>query len=426
MISLLIALVSFQPLQVEETVLDNGLKVLIYEDHFAPVVAVQVSYRVGSYNEVLGITGISHLLEHMAFKGTAKIGPKEYNRIIEQAGGEENAYTSTHRTVYYANLSEDRYEIELQLEADRMRNLVIAQKEFEPEKGVVMEERRLRENDPYSSFFEQLDLISYTFHPYRRPIIGFMSDLEKMSRDDVYEYYRKFYNPANAVIVISGSVDPVDALKKVKKHFGRIPGEKVQEPVYQEPPQKGERRFILKREVQLPALAIHYHTVPSGDQSEYVLDLISMILSNGLSSRFQKDLVRDQGVAVEANIYSSNTKYGGSFTVFAIPQVGVDIGNLEKEVLIQLDKLKEVYVTDDELTKAKNQLMANTVYRLDSSSWMGFTIGWWELEGGGWRNFNTYLDKINMVDKEMILQTAKEFFTADNRTVGYLLPKEEK
>src|SRR4030042_4630071 len=262
MMNILIALIAFQPLQVEETILDNGLKVLIYEDHFAPVVSVQVHYRVGAYNEVLGITGISHLLEHMAFKGTTKIVPKEYNKIIERSGGEENAFTSTHRTVYFANLSEDRYEIELELEADRMQNLTLAQKEFEPEKGVVMEERRLGENDPYSSFFEQLDFVSYSYHPYRRPVIGFMSDLEKISRDDVYNYYRKFYNPANAVVIVAGSVDPVDALKKVKKHLGKIPGRKVEEPVYAEPPQHGERRFILKREVHLPALAIQYHTVP--------------------------------------------------------------------------------------------------------------------------------------------------------------------
>ncbi|OGC40695.1 hypothetical protein A2Y85_08155 [candidate division WOR-3 bacterium RBG_13_43_14] len=424
--NILIALIAFQPLQVEETILDNGLKVLIYEDHFAPVVSVQVHYRVGAYNEVLGITGISHLLEHMAFKGTTKIGPKEYNKIIERAGGEENAFTSTHRTVYFANLSEDRYEIELELEADRMQNLTLAQKEFEPEKGVVMEERRLGENDPYSSFFEQLDFVSYSYHPYRRPVIGFMSDLEKISRDDVYNYYRKFYNPANAVVIVAGSVDPVDALKKVKKHFGKIPGRKVEEPVYAEPPQHGERRFILKREVHLPALAIQYHTVPANNRSKYALDLISMILSNGMSSRFQMKIVREKGVAVEANVYSSNTKYGGSFTVFAIPQVGVDIETLEREVLNELDMLKSVYVTDDELTKAKNQLIARTVYRLDSSSWMGFTIGWWEIEGGGWRNFNFYLDEINNIDKEAILSTAKEFFTEDNRTVGYLLPKEEK
>ncbi len=426
MINLLIILVAFQPLQVEETILDNGLKVLVYEDHFAPVVSVQVHYRVGAYNEVLGITGISHLLEHMAFKGTTKIGPKEYNRIIEQAGGEENAFTSTHRTVYFANLSKDRYEIELKLEADRMQNLTLAQQEFEPEKGVVMEERRLGENDPYNSFFEQLDFVSYTYHPYRRPVIGYMSDLERISRDDVNAYYRKYYNPANAIVIIAGSVDPADALKKVKKHFGKIPGKKIEEPVYNEPEQKGERRFVLKKEVQLPALAIQYNTVPANTQKEYALDLISMILSNGLSSRFQKNLVREKSVAVEANVYSSNTKYGGSFIAFAIPQVEVDINMLEQEVLDELEILKTVPVTDEELMKAKNQLMAKTVYRLDSSAWMAFTIGWWEIEGGGWRNFNKYLEEIDKIDKEAILIAAREFFSEDNRTVGYLLPKGEK
>jgi len=424
MLNLILAIICFQPIEVLEYKLDNGLRVLIYEDHFAPVVSTQINYRVGSYYEPKGLTGISHLLEHMAFKGTEKYGPKEYNRIIEEAGGYENAYTSVDRTVYYANLRSDRYEIELELEADRMQNLLIAPEEFIPEKAVVMEERRLRDNEPYGSLFEQLDLMSYSYHPYRNSVLGFMADIERTTRDDVYNWYRRNYNPANALIVLAGDVKPDEALRMVKKHYGKIKGLPVDEVEYREPPQRGERRFVLRKQVNQPALGVYYHTVASDHKDMYVLDVISMILSSGYSSRFEQNLVRTKGIATTVDTYHQNLKYGGGFTIVAIPQSGVDISVLEKEIYNEIENLKNTVVSDAELFKAKNQALAQAVYQRDSPERIGYYIGHLEMTGLGWQRINQDPIEIQKVSKEEIMEAANKYFTRDNRTVGYLVSQE--
>jgi len=421
-INLIIFLLSIQPIQVYEYKLDNGLKVLIYEDHFAPVVATQVHYRVGSYNEIQGKTGVSHLLEHMSFRGTKKYGPKEYDRIIDEAGGEENAFTSTHQTVYWANLYKDRYEIELMMEADRMQNLLINENEFIPEKGVVMEERRLGENDPYGNLFETLDLMTFIYHPYRNPVIGYMSDIENISRDDVYNWYKKYYNPANAIVVISGDVNREEAIKLVKKYYGKIKGTQVKEIEYSEPPQNGERRFKLFKDVNSPALAINYHTVKINHPDAYALDVINKILSYGKSSRFEKILVQEKGMAVNLEGYHSASEYGGTFFIFGIPQKDISLEKLELEIYTELEKLKKGNITDREIEKAKNQTFAQFVFRQDSPTGIGFTLGHWEIIGGGWQNINIYPEKILSVAKDDIVRVANQYFTEDNRTVGYLLP----
>jgi zinc protease len=424
MLNLFLAILCFQPIEVLEYQLDNGLQILIYEDHFAPVVSTQIHYRVGSYYEPKGMTGISHLLEHMAFKGTEKHGPKEYDKIIEEAGGYENAYTAVDRTVYYANLRSDRYEIELELEADRMQNLQISPEEFIPEKAVVMEERRLRENDPYSSLFEELDLVSFSYHPYRNPIIGFMADIERITRDDVYAWYQQNYNPANALIVLAGDVDPEEALRLVKKHYAHIKGNPVPEIEYSEPPQRGERRFVLKKHVNQPVLAIYYHTIPVDHPDMYTLDVISMILSNGYSSRFEQNLVRTKGIATAVNTYHQNLKYGGGFTIVAIPQADVDIDTLELEIYSEIEHLKTALVSQVELDKAKNQALAQAVYQQDSPERIGYYIGQLEITGRGWEHINQYPIEIQNVSREQIMEAAQKYFGADNRTVGQLVSQE--
>lgn len=423
MIQLFIFLWNFQPICVYEHQLNNGLKVLIYEDHFAPVVSTQIHYKVGSYNEPTGLTGISHLLEHMAFRGTKKYGPKEYDRMIDEAGGEENAFTSTHQTVYWANLHKDRYELELMLESDRMKNLLIAEKEFIPEKNVVMEERRLGENDPYGSLFETLDQMTYLYHPYRNPTIGYMIDLQKIQRDDVYNWYKKYYNPSNAIIVISGDVDRKEALKLVKKYYSKIEGQTVKEDEYYEPPQNGERRFKLFKDVNFPALAINYRAVSINHPDASVLEVIDRIVAGGKSSRFEKNLVWEKGIATQIDTYVSFLKYEGTFCIFAVPQSGVSIEELENEIYSEFDKLKMGDVTETEIEKAKNQTIAHFIYKQDSPAGMGFTIGYWEIVSGSWKNLNLYLQKILEVNKEDIVRVAEKYFTEDNRTVGYLLPR---
>ncbi|MEO0124013.1 MAG: pitrilysin family protein [candidate division WOR-3 bacterium] len=422
-INLTLLILSFSPIQVYEHQLDNGLKILVYEDHFAPVVATQIHYKVGSYNEFLGCTGISHLLEHMAFRGTKNYGPKEYDRIIDEAGGEENAFTSTHQTVYWANLYKDRYELELMLEADRMQNLLIAEKEFIPEKGVVMEERRLGENDPYGNLFEMMDQMTYLYAPYRNPTIGYMVDLQNIGHKDVYNWYRKYYNPSNAIIVVSGDVNREEVVKLVKKYYGRIKGIPVKEIEYHESPQNGERRFKLYRDVNFPVLAINYRTVSITHSDVYALDVMSKILSYGKSSRFERILVREKGLATNINLYHSPAKYDGTLFIFAIPQASLNIEELEKEIYSEIDRLKKGDISDADIEKAKNQTLAQFIFRQDSPTGMGFTIGYWEIMSGSWQNINIYPQKILEVTKNDVARVADRYLTEDNRTVGYLLPR---
>jgi len=305
-----------------------------------------------------------------------------------------------------------------------MQNLLIAPEEFIPEKAVVMEERRLRDNDPYGILFEQLDLMSYSYHPYRNPILGFMADLERMTRDDVYDWYRKNYNPANALIVLAGDIEPDEALRKVKRHFGKIKGSPIDEVEYREPAQRGERRFTLVKPVNQPALGIYYHTVASDHEDMHVLDVISMILSSGYSSRFEQDLVRTKGIATAVSTYHQNLKYGGGFTIVAIPQSGVDIVLLEQEIYNEIEKLKSMAVSDAELAKAKNQALAQAVYRQDSPERIGYYIGHLEITGLGWERINRYPVEIQKISKEEIMEAANKYFTQDNRTVGYLISGE--
>ncbi len=422
MIQLMLFFAIWQPVKVDKFTLDNGLTVLVYEDHFAPVVSAQIHYRVGAYDEPKGRTGISHLLEHMAFKGTKKYGPKVYDRMIHEAGGEENGFTSNHVTAYFANLHKDRYAMELEFEADRMCNLLFDPNEFEPEKHVVMEERRLNDNDPYGAFGELHDLMTYTYHPYRNPVVGFMSDLERITLADVLSWYRLHYNPANAIVVIAGDVDAVDARELVKRLFGRLKGRPVKDEVFVEPTQQGERRFECRKDVRMPAVGIQFHTVPVNEPDAYVLNLMAMILSQGRSSRFQREVVRGKNLAVNIYAYSAVMKYAGTFYAFGMPQSGVDIKALEDEIERQLDRLKTESVTVEELDKAKRQVLAQTVYRQDSPTGIGFTVANWEIMTGDWQNINRFPEEIQKVTADDIMRVARKYFTRDNRTVGYLLP----
>jgi zinc protease len=424
MIQLLLFTIIWQPVKVDKFILDNGLTLLVYEDHFAPVVSAQIHYRVGAYDEPKGLTGISHLLEHMAFKGTKKYGPKVYDRTIHEAGGEENGFTSNHVTAYFANLHKDRYAIELEFEADRMTNLLLDPKEFEPEKHVVMEERRLNDNDPYGSFDELLGLLTYTYSPYRNPVVGFMSDLERITLADVKSWYRRYYNPANAIVVVAGDVRAADVRLLVNKLFGKMKGALARPDSFVEPPQQGERRFEYRKDVRMPAIGIQYQTVSVLDPDAYALNLIAMILSQGRSSRFQRETVREKNLAADIYAYSATAKYGGTFIAFGIPQAGVDVKTLETEIENQMERLKTEKVAAEELDKAKRLVMAQTIYRQDAPTGIGFTIANWENTTGDWNNINRFPEEIQKVTADDIQRIARKYLIKENRTVGYLLPSE--
>ncbi len=286
-------------------ILDNGLKVLLLENHKSPAVTFQIWYRVGSRDEMDGKSGLSHYLEHMMFKGTSKIGPEQYFRIITKNGGRSNAFTMPDATVYFATMSRDKIGIAIELEADRMANARLDGAYFEPEKKVVLEERRLRtEDNPSSALSEVTSAVAYTVHPYRRPVIGWMEDVRNLSPEDLKRYYDTYYIPNNAFLVVVGDFTRTKILAKIEHAFGKIQrGPKPPMMRIKEPPQMGERRVILKKEAELPLLHIYYHAPNLGHQDSIALDLLEVILAGGRSSRLHQDLVYRRRLAHKVSVH---------------------------------------------------------------------------------------------------------------------------
>ncbi len=410
--------------RVRETVLPNGLKLLLLEDHKAPVAVFQVWYRVGSRNEQLGRTGLSHLLEHLMFKGTHKVGPEEYSKIIQHNGGNDNAFTSDDSTTYFATLASDRLGVVIDLEADRMQNLNFDEAQFTPELHVVMEERRLRtDNNPVSALFEDISSVAYAAHPYQWPIIGWMNDLKQATRQDAMDYYHTYYTPGNAVVVCVGDFS-ADALQAaLEKAFAPLPSGNPPPPVRAvEPEQQGENRTLLKREAQLPFVAIGYHVPNLRNEDGPVLEVLSGILAGGKSARLYRDLVYRQRVArdVGAN-YELTSIDPGLFTVFGQPLPGKTAKAVEDELLGEVEQLKRTAVRERELTKAKNGLEAAFVQGQDSLFYQGMLLGQYEM-AGDWHWIDKYVPSVRAVTAEDIQRVAALYLTVRNRTVGTLEP----
>ncbi len=410
--------------QVYEEVLDNGLKVILLENHKAPVVTFQVWYRVGSRNEQWGKTGLSHMLEHMMFKGTKKVGPEEFSRIIQENGGNDNAFTSGDYTAYFENLSADKIQVPIELESDRMQNLILREEDFATERMVVMEERRLRtEDDPQAYLVEQLEATAFQISPYHWPTIGWAEDIKRFTLDEVKSYHRTYYNPANAFLVIVGDFKKEDLLPDIRKNFGKIP--KGTAPVQErdtDPSQQGERRIYLKKEAQLPFLVMAYHVPNLKNPDGYVLDVIEAILSGGKSSRFYKDLVHDKQLVLSADADNSLlSRDPNLFTLSAEPLPGKEAAEVEKALDQELERLKKDPVGEHELQKAKNQIEAAFVYGQDSLFYQAMLLAEHEIDAG-WKTIDDYIPSIRKVTPEDVIRVAKKYLTSDNRTVGVLIP----
>ena len=413
---------------VKEIVLDNGLKVLLLENHKSPAVTFQVWYRVGSRNEKDGKSGLSHFLEHMMFKGTPSVKPEEYARIIAKNGGRSNAFTTSDVTVYFATMSRDKIGIELEMEADRMANALLGDSFFEPEKKVIQEERRLRTDDnPTAALDEVTSAVAYTVHPYRRPVIGWMDDIQNLSRQDLVDHYKAYYVPNNAFIVITGDFSTDEILPKIKAAFEKIPrGPEPPKVRAEEPLQKGERRVVFKREAELPFVMMFYHAPNLKSPDNFALDLLTVVLAGGRSSRLYHDLVYEKRAArsVDAS-YSSVSVDPGGFTVMAQLMPGKEPPEVEHEVDAMLDKIKSELISDRELQKAKNQIESSFIYAQDSIFGQAMKIGYYEATGD-WRQMDRYIEGIRRVTREDIRRVAKQYLDADRRTVGVLLPTKEK
>ena len=413
-----------------EKTLSNGLKVIVKEDHRAPVMVSQVWYKVGSSSEYSGITGVSHVLEHMMFKGTQKLAPNEFSKIIAENGGRENAFTGRDYTAYFQTMEKRRLPVSFELEADRMRNIIISEEEFKKEIKVVMEERRMRtEDNPQSLTYEQFSAAAYVNSPYHAPVIGWMDDLENMNVNDLKKWYDAFYQPNNATIVIVGDVKADEVFALAEKHFGPIPAAPIPEiKPRKEITQKGIKRLTVKAPAQVPYLLMGYQAASLGDAEHdwepYALEVLVGVLDGGISARLETALVRDQQVAASIGSgYDAFTPGRELFMFSGTPSQSHSVEDLENAVREQIEIVQTEQVTDDELERVKAQVVAGKVYEKDSIFYQAMIIGRLETTNMDWMLAEQYINNINNVTKEQIQAVAKKYLIDDYLTVAVLDPQ---
>ena len=419
----------------QETTLANGLRIIVKEDHRSPVVVSQIWYRVGSQDEPEGITGISHALEHMMFKGTAKHGPNEFSRIIAENGGRENAFTSYDYTSYFQQLEKSRLPISFELEADRMLNLNLADEEFRKEIKVVMEERRLRtEDQPEAIVQEKFMATAYRVHPYRHPVIGWMKDLQSMTSKELRDWYKRWYTPANAILVVAGDVDPKEVIAQAEKYFGPVPSRPVTRPkAIVEPESKGEQRVRVAVPAEVPYLLMGYHvpvhtSVAAGSEvaewEPYALSVLTGILDGGQAARFERELVRDKKLASSIGIdYDAVARSPGILTIEATPASGHSTAELEQAIRLQIERIKKEPVTTEELKRVKAQVVASNVFGRDSVFYQAMQLGRLAAVGLDWRMLDSYADKLNAVTAEQVQAVARKYLVDRQLTVAVLDPQ---
>lgn len=418
--------------EVHELTLENGLRLLVKEDHRAPVVVSQVWYKIGSSYEQEGKTGLSHLLEHMMFKGTEKYGPGEFSRIMSENGASENAFTGDDYTAYFQTLEKSRLSISFELEADRMHNLRLQETEFAKEKQVVLEERRLRTEDkPVSLLYEYFAATAHQTSPYKNPTIGWMDDIKNLTLADLQAWYNRWYAPNNATVVVVGDVDPQAVFALAKQHFGVLKSSEIAPPVARsEVEQYGIKRLTVKRPAKLPHLLMGYKvptlkSLSDTDKWEgYALEVLSAVLDGGNSARFSKNLVRGQQIATSASAnYTLFSRLDELFTLSAVPTDTHTVAELEQALREQIQQVQTTVVDKAELERVKTQVRASKVYELDSLFYQGMQIGSLITMGLDWRLNDNYAEKIAAVTPEQVQAVARKYLVDDRLTVGILEPQ---
>ncbi len=418
---------SIARLAVTEATLDNGLRVLVQEDPRNPIVAVQLLYRVGSRNERPGATGLAHFLEHLMFKGTPTRGRGEISRLIELNGGRENAFTTKDMTGYYVSIAADRLDLVLEIEADRMRNLLLDPAEIDSERKVVMEERRMRaEDDPDGLVYEAMNSLAFKAHPYRWPIIGWMADIARINQTELRAFYDTYYVPNNAILVIAGDVKAADALALARRRFGSIPRGATPPPVTAvEPPQIDERRLVVRKDgAQLPMVNIGWHVPNHTSPDAPALELLSTVLSEGRSSRLYQRLVYEKRMVLGAGgEYSYSSLDPALFWFYATPLPGQTPEAVEQALLAEVERLKQEVVPDEELERARNQIEASFVWQQDSVFSRASVVGRFEMLGS-WRLLDDFLPRLRAVTAADLQRVARLYFPVDRKNVSILLPAE--
>ncbi|SDK20967.1 zinc protease [Methylophilus rhizosphaerae] len=421
--------------EIVQATLGNGLKVIVQEDHRAPVVVSQIWYRAGSLDEVNGKTGVAHVLEHMMFKGTKDVPAGQFSRQIAAAGGKENAFTGKDYTCYFQQLEKSKLPLSFQLEADRMANLQITDAEFAKEIEVVKEERRWRTEDkPQSRVSEQFDSLVYRAHPYGRPVVGFMNDLDNMTAEDAREWYRTWYVPNNVTVVVVGDVQAAEVFKLAEQTFGKLAAKPlpVRKPQV-EPVQIGERRAIVKAPAKLPYFVMGFH-VPAlkngsayseQDWEPYALEVLSSVLSGNDASRLNQKLVREQAIALDigAGYDGTNRGQAATFEIAASPSEGVSLETLQQAIWAQLDEIKNHGVTAAELHRVKAAVIAADVYKRDSMFYQSMQIGQLETMGYPLSLLERNAARVQAVTSEQVQAVAKKYLLPDQLNLVTLDPQ---
>ena len=410
--------------------LANGLRVVVKPDRRAPVVVSMVWYRIGSVDEQNGVTGVAHVLEHMMFKGTQKVPPGEFSKLIAAAGGRDNAFTSRDYTAYFQTLHKSELPLSFRLEADRMANLVLSQDEFAKELKVVMEERRWRTDDrPHAVVYERLMAAALAAHPYRNPIIGWMSDLEHLRLEDIRRYYDRWYAPNNATIVVVGDVAPAEVFALAEQYFGAIARKPLLPRKPQdEPPQLGLKRITVKVPAELPYVLMAYRVPrmeqPTTDWEPYALDMLESILSGNDAARLLQTLVKTERIATSAGASYDGIGRGPAFFYLSgSPVAGHSADELEQGLRREVRRVVDEGVTAEELNRVKAQVIAAQVYQRDSMFFQARQIGWMEMIGFTHRDLDVFIEKLQQVTADQVREVARKYLVDDRLTVAYLDPQ---
>lgn len=410
--------------------LSNGLRLIVKEDHRAPTVVHQVWYRAGSMDEAPGTTGVAHVLEHMMFKGTRNLGPEEFSRVVAEAGGRENAFTSTDYTAYHQQVHRDRLPLMMRLEADRMANLAIRPQEFAREIRVVMEERRWRyEDQPRWLLHETLLATAYSAHPYKWPVIGWMEDLQSMNWRDARSWYRQWYAPNNAVVVVVGDVEPEKVVGLARQHYGALARKTIpSRKLIAEPVQRGMKRVIVKAPAELPYVRLAYKAPalrdPENEWEPFALSLLAELLGGGDAARLHEILVRDKRLATSVGAeYDMISRGPGMVFLYAAAAHGKSGLELEASLREIVARVAKEGVSAEELDRAKVQQIAQTVYKRDSFFAQALEIGMLEASGLSFRDAERIPQRLKAISAEQVRIVASKYLVDDGLTSALLEPQ---
>ncbi|MBX7490488.1 M16 family metallopeptidase [Helicobacter turcicus] len=403
-----------------KNVLKNGLEVVIIPlKNQSGVITTDVFYKVGSRNEVMGKSGIAHMLEHLNFKSTKNLKAGEFDKIIKGFGGATNASTGFDYTHYYIKSSTQNLDKSLELFAELMQNLSLKDSEFQPERNVVAEERLWRtDNNPMGYLYFRLFNTAFVYHPYHWTPIGFMDDIKNWTIEDIREFHSVYYQPQNAAVVIVGDVDEKQALKAVKRHFEGIKNTKeIPQSVYmQEPKQDGQRRAQIHRQTEIEVLALGYKIPPFNHKDQIALNALSEILSGGKSSQLVREIVDKKRLATEVYAYNMDLVDDGLFIFMGIANVGVSLESLEKAILQEIEKIKQGKIKEKDLQKVKTNMRANFLYELESSSGVANLFGSYIARGDleSLLHFEEAFENLSLKD---VVEVAQKYFTSNNATI---------